>query len=423
MSADARPRRSHAGAGWLTHLATGARRHPGLIWVVVVVAHVWPPVLAALWGWNAGLGDPGLYAHWMHEARETGSWPLIDEAWVYPPGAFHLMLPLLAVPDPASAPLIWIAVSFILNVVVIGRLLERPGGVLAAWWWAVFLVACGPLAVSRLESVTAPLTLLAILSWHSRPVLGASVASLAGWIKLAPFVWLVPMVLFRMRRAGAVIAAFVLVTAAVVVPLVVLGGSGHVLSFLSSQGARGLQMESPWALGLQVQRLFGAGVEPVFDEHWGTVQFVGAYADRLAGIADVVLPLLVVAALALVVRAAWLRRGDRDVDPQVVIASGLLLTCPLVLANKVGSPQFTLWFAPAVAAMIVLGADRVLARRWAVAGLLLAAVTQIEYPLRLHGLDADPLGITALCVRHAVGVYFLVSSARVVLRRTGTRRT
>ncbi|WP_255499445.1 MULTISPECIES: glycosyltransferase 87 family protein [Aeromicrobium] len=358
----------------------------------------------------------------MREARATGEWPLVHGAWVYPPGALVVMLPLLVMSTPAGAGLAWIGVAFLLNVVVVRRLLVRPNGVPAAWWWVCFVLLCGAVAVTRLESIVAPMTVLALLARQARPLVGASLVSFAGWIKLAPFVWLVPMTLFTARRASSVIAAFIAATAIVIVPFFLFGARGtHLLSFLSSQNARGLQAESPWALGLQVERVFGAGGDPVYDEHWGTVQFVGSRADQLARSADVVLPLLVFTALALIVRAAWVRRAADVPSADVFVAAGTVLTCALVLANKVGSPQFSLWFAPGIACLIVAGLDRVRVRRWAVIGLVMAAATQVEYPMRMNSLDADPWGLAAVAIRYLCVTYFALSAARMLLERPQVR--
>jgi hypothetical protein len=85
----------------------------------------------------------------------------------------------------------------------------------------------------------------------------------------------------------------------------------------------------------------------------------------------------------------------------------LSLVLAFVVFNKVGSPQYMTWIiAPIVVGLVV---DR---RRWwrpAALGLVIAAVTQVVYPMTYgYLLNAEALPAAALTVRNLLVVVLLV---------------
>src|SRR5690606_13883778 len=132
-------------------------------------------------------------------------------------------------------------------------------------------------------------------------------------------------------------------------------------------------------------------------------------------------PLLLVALLAiLAVGAIKARRGASFAA--LLPALSLSLVCALIVVNKVGSPQFYLW----IIAPLVMGLALDRARWWriAVLGLVVAALTQLVYPIVYAGLMLVPNpavgSVLALTVRN-IGVIALFVWALVKLSRVRTR--
>ncbi|HPU12332.1 MAG TPA: glycosyltransferase family 87 protein [Aeromicrobium sp.] len=392
-------------------------RFPALLWVALLLAHAWPLAYAFVTSGDSGVKDPLVYWAWFHDAANTSVWPLIDTTWVYPPGAYLVMLPLLAVGAGSVSTLYWVLLTLALNVVVLLRLRQFDSrGRAASWWWVACIGLTGALAVSRLESVIAPMTFFAVTFVGSRPKLMVVLLSLAGWIKLAPWVWLPALVLFR--RIGIVTAGllFTAVSAVVFLPFLVLGGWANATSFLSSQTGRGLQAESFWALPFQFAHAIGVGEGPTKNKEIVTYEFAGAGTSEVAAIANLALPVLVFGALALIAVVAW-RARSTDVRFDLVAASAAILTVALILGNKVGSPQFMLWLAPVIASAILFAEDSKLRRSWAVWGLILAFVTQIQYPIAFESvLAGGPVGTIALFARYVCVFAITWLAIRVLIR-------
>jgi hypothetical protein len=84
----------------------------------------------------------------------------------------------------------------------------------------------------------------------------------------------------------------------------------------------------------------------------------------------------------------------------------LALVLAFIVCNKVGSPQYMTWIiAPLVVGLVV---DR---RRWwrpAALGLVIAAITQVVYPLTYWGLlNAEAVPAAVLTLRNVLVVVLL----------------
>src|SRR5690606_10352506 len=120
------------------------------------------------------------------------------------------------------------------------------------------------------------------------------------------------------------------------------------LSFVTTQTGRGLQIEAPvsapwlWA--------GAAGSEDAglyYDDDILTYQVLAPAVDLVAGRMT---PLLALTATELVLLAVWLL--GRGVRPEALLPPfALALVTALIAVNKVGSPQFISWLA----AVIILG--------------------------------------------------------------------
>ena len=144
--------------------ATDPSQHPSVSEVTLsrwglitgfALVHLWI-VLGALARSGEIWGDVTLYAWWARRGIETGWWPVLDEAWVYPAGALvPVTLPALGTAGFVAYATVWSVMVIALNGVATW-MLARTGqrGRTAAAWWLVFLAALGPIWLGRLDGVS-----------------------------------------------------------------------------------------------------------------------------------------------------------------------------------------------------------------------------------------------------------------------------
>lgn len=362
-------------------------------------------VLLNLSGIGWPLGDvERVYLGWA-EATASGAVRLgIDTDFVYPILALAPILGSLAFGAGPYA-LTWLGMVTVLNgvafAVLIGR---RPGRAvaLAAWWWLLFLLLLGPIALARIDSVTMSLAILGLLWLRSRPFWGAVLLTVATWVKVWPVAALIALVVASKRR-WQVLAAFA-GTSAVIIGVALLAGSGlTILSFVTEQTNRGIQIEAPVASWWLWQSALGIpGTLVYYDQQILTYQVIGAGTDVAAAVLTPLLALCVAAVLLLGWRAQRAGAAAELLFPPLLLA--LVLT--LIAVNKVGSPQFMTWLA----APLILGlvASRRAWRGPALLALAMAALTQIVYPYFYNDLLATtPVMVLILSLRNLLELVLL----------------
>lgn len=401
------------------------------LWAAFAAVHGWLAFVGVVWIPSRAFWDVDLYRYWVALGRDGGPWPVFDGPWVYPVGALLPMLVPAAVSSTYTAvyALGWSALVTALDAVAVGALIRR-GGSRGAWWWLAFLALLGPVAMGRIDAILAPLVIVALLVATRRPRLAAVLLTLGAWIKVAPGVLVLPLLIIARRPVRDVIVPAALVCAAFVGAVAAGGGLANAASFLRSQDARGLQVEavaaSPWTLAALVRD----DVAVVFNRGILTWEIIGPGTSGVARALDVVLP-LAVAGLA----AALWRARSRPLD--VLVWGSLALATLLIVANKVGSPQYIGWLAPPIA--VALAARRTgpddaspgaapevpdgapdVASRVAVLVLGIAALTQIVFPFAYPALLAGNPLVTGVLVLRNAGLLVLLVGVCVVLARGQT---
>ncbi|PRY69528.1 uncharacterized protein DUF2029 [Glaciihabitans tibetensis] len=377
----------------------------GVLWAAFVLVHLWLGYLN-FYPYFYGLGDvTGVYKFWAEQALVANSWVGIDTEFVYPLGA---LVPILAAASfglPAYAST-WMILVAVVNAGAFAfltgsRTLDgtRRFAPIAAWWWLVFLVLLGPIATGRIDAFTVPFALVGLLLAARRPVVASVLLTVATWIKVWPAVLLAAVLVASRRRAGVLYAA--VLTSAVVLGVALLLGSGaNVLSFITQQTGRGLQIEAPITTFWMWQAAAGVpGVGVYYDLDILTYQMTGAGVEVAAA---VMTPLLVlVAAGVCVLGYLVVRRAEPGAALPVLLAPlSLALVVALIAFNKVGSPQFVLWLAvPIVLGLASERASGLSFRTPAVLALVIALLTQLIYPVyygNIVGLDPSLLGVLTL---------------------------
>ncbi len=393
------------------------RRGRVAVWVAFAAVHAGLALLGVVVVPAEAFWDVDLYRWWagsflgFDEPR-----PVLDMPWVYPPGALApVLLPgLVTVVSTPGYALAWSTMVTALDAVVVAALLRR-GATTAALWWLAFLVALGPVALGRLDAVVVPLAALGLLAATGGRTAGATrwaaaLLAAGAWVKVASGPLLLPVAAAARRPWRDVVLPAAAVSGAVVGTVLLLGGAPF--SFLTTQTDRGMQAEAvaatPWVLGAALDGRTGVS----YDDDLVTYEVSAPAAATAAGVLDVVLPVgLAVAAAGLVVAR---RRGAAAA---VLLPSSLALTVWLVVANKVGSPQFVAWLAAPVVVALVAGAGRGVGPAWprvaAALTLVVAALTQVVFPWGYSAFVAgDPLVTGALAVRNA-GLHALLVLAVV----------
>lgn len=378
-----------------------------LLWTVFVLVHAGVGLLGFVLP-NEPMGDVyRVYEPWSRAVFSGGGVVGVTQDWVYPQLA---LLPMLLAHLPAGlvgdytvgwAVLVTLA-DAVAFAVLIGRGHSR-GRVVAAVFWLAAIVCLGPVGLYRIDAVSVPLAILGCLWLLRRPALAAALLAAATWIKVWPAALLAAAVV-AVRRRARVIAAAALVSVAVLGVVVAAGGADHALGFVTGQTGRGLQVEAPVSAPYVWGALLGAdGSAVYYDQGLLTFQVTGPQVDLVIA---AMTPLLALAAAGvLLLGARQVRRGVPFVRLFPVLALALVLV--LIVANKVGSPQFHTWlFAPVVLGLVI---DR---RRWvAPAALVLtaAALTQLVYPVLYGGIITPAvLPVAVLTLRNLGLVGLLV---------------
>ena len=365
---------------------------------------------------NQPLGDVTItYRRWIEVGRTDHSWVGIDTDWVYPVFAIVPMA-AAALGGTAAIGSGWLALMVLLDAVACAFLWRfRAFGVRVVWWWLVFLLALGPIALGRIDTVATAIALVGVAFVVTRPAVASALFTAAAWTKVWPAALVGVLLLLRRGHRGAVVTGAAVVTGLVVLVDVLYGGAPHLLSFVTEQTGRALQIEAPlatpfvWAAALGVP---GAAV--YYDREILTFEVSGAGTHAAAALSTPLMGLVVVGGVVAALVAV--HRGARRADVAPVLA--LLFVAALIAANKVGSPQYVGWYAVPVVWGLVAG--RPSARRFlpvALGVLPMAVLTQVVYPGYYDQLLAvQPWIVVVLTVRNVLEVAVLVWSVVVLVR-------
>ncbi|MBP3035978.1 DUF2029 domain-containing protein [Arthrobacter sp. zg-ZUI100] len=364
------------------------------------------------------LSDIRFYRQWAFDGLNDGIWQGISMDWVYPIGALAPML-LATILGPALYQLAWFLIFTALNAAAVAVLIKpgTPSRYAAAYWWLAVTALLGPVAVGRVDGLTAPLVIIGLLLLAARPVVASALLALATWMKVWPAAVILAVLVAWPRRLTLVLTGAAV--SAVMAGIVAAGGGiHHLLSFVGAQGARGMQMEAPFTTPGLWQAILGGSNAYIFEDKLiNTREVRGAMGEPVAAL---MMPLLAAAALAVVLLLIWaLRRGANA--GELLISGSLALVAAFIVFNKVGSPQFMLWLGAVVAVGLAWEG-----RSWRVPALLMLAIaplTTLVYPMFYAALynDLNVAVALALTVRNVLLlVLFGWSLVRIVrLARTG----
>lgn len=390
------------------------RRPRALLWTFIGVHLLFLVLQLPLIINGQVLSDIQYYRQWALEGINHGVWPGITVKWVYPVAALAPMLIALAL-GPYLYQLSWFLLLTVINAAAVAALTgrgRRTAGYPGAYWWLGATALLGPVALGRIDGLTAPMVMVALIILARRPVLAAALLSTATWMKVWPAAVIAAAVAasrvrLKMLATGAAVSA-------VIAAVVALGGDAHYLfGFVNAQSTRGMQMEAPFTTPGLWQAVLGLGGARIYEDTTiNTREIRGALGEPVAA---AMTPLLIAAAVAVVLLLLWALRSGAD-RSELVLLGGFGLAGAFIVFNKVGSPQFMLWLV-AVAA-VGLAHDR---HRWRVPGMLLlvvAALTTLVYPVGYELLyeEHNLLIAAALSVRNLLVVVLFGWAVREIIR-------
>jgi len=329
--------------------------------------------------------DVTLYTMWS-EIISSGAYPTGDPMWQYPPLAGFVF---------------WLGTSLTTNPLIGFELLALGAdatlfGVLfargwrnrrftGAWAWVIGGAAIGPVLLTRFDIFPTLFAVLALLA-AARPVRAGVLLGVGTLLKLWPILLVIA---WQRRRLPPLLAA---VAATTVGGMLVLATHGPgVLSFLSEQRNRGLQIESVGAAPFVLARMIGADVPTEY--RFGCMEV----ATRSASIVALIVSLVGVVGLAMIAYRRF--RGGLDSVPVADLALTIVLVS--IATSRVFSPQFMIWVAGIAAACLLN--PRTLMRPVIALLLPTAILGQCVYP-GLYGqmITGVPLGASLQLLRIAL---------------------
>lgn len=345
------------------------------------------------------LGDLPLYRSWAEGGLSYQIWPGLSMPWVYPIGALA-PITLAALGGPGLYLLFWFLMTTVLNAGAVAALTNfgrRTSGYAAAWWWMLICFVLSPVALLRLEGLTAPLVIIALVLLARQPVIAAALLTVATWIKVWPVAVLLAIVAVSRQRIRVIVTA-VVVTAGVVVGVWALGGISYLTGFITMQSDRALQLEAPISTPWVWLAALGAPGSYIYQNFAiATREVAGPGA---AAAAAAMTPLMVLAIGGVLTLIFLAKRRITDTG-HLLLLGALALSSALVVFNKVGSPQYMLWIAPIVA--VGVATDW---RRWHVPAylmLVIGVLTTLIFPVfYLPLIDGDPAALIVLTARNAL---------------------
>ena len=293
-------------------------------------------------------------------------------------------------------------------------------------FWLLFVLLVGSLSYLRFDLIPAVLAGGALLAARHRPALTGALTGLGAAIKLWPALLIAAFLSYKPDRKPAAIA-FVVVGFGLAAVSLVVGGWSRLVSPLTWQSGRGLQIESIWSTPLMVARAVAPDRWLVDISRFQAYEIFGPGVGAWIMISNVATVAGLVTIVALAVRA--FRAGGST--PVAVGLTVVAIVAIMTVTNKTLSPQYLLWLGGPTAAVLLLrrnaGADEQTAvGRIAGQLLLLALATHLVYPLLYDGfLGRDGrvmivVSTVVTAIRNLALVSFTVEVTRLAWRFLGS---
>ena len=292
-------------------------------------------------------------------------------------------------------------------------------------FWLIFVPLIGPLSYLRFDMLPAVLAGGALLAARHKPWVTGALTGLGAAIKLWPALLIGAFMSYRADRRPAGIA-FVVVGFGLALISLIFGGWLRLISPLTWQSDRGLQIESIWATPLMLARAVKPDYWTVDMSRYQAYEIFGSGVEAWVMISNIA-TLFGLALIILLTIRAFRYDGSTPVAIGFVIVA---IVAIMTITNKTLSPQYLLWLGGPMAALLAfrpqaLPGEQPAINRMAGQLLILALLTQLVYPLLYDsylGLQGHAMIIIATIVtaiRNLALVAFTVEACWLAWRTLG----
>jgi hypothetical protein len=292
-------------------------------------------------------------------------------------------------------------------------------------FWLIFVPLIGPLSYLRFDMLPAVLAGGALLAARHKPWVTGALTGLGAAIKLWPALLIGAFMSYRADRRPAGIA-FVVVGFGLALISLIFGGWLRLISPLTWQSDRGLQIESIWATPLMLARAVKPDYWTVDMSRYQAYEIFGSGVEAWVMISNIATFFGLALIILLTIRA-FRYDGSTPVAIGFVIVA---IVAIMTITNKTLSPQYLLWLGGPMAALLAfrpqaLPGEQPAINRMAGQLLILALLTQLVYPLLYDsylGLQGHAMIIIATIVtaiRNLALVAFTVEACWLAWRTLG----
>ena len=375
------------------------------------------------------VGDVYYYWRKLNALSDVG---LADTLKEYPtPVVWILWLPFGATGGLRVGYLVAFMAFMLLLDAAFTYALYRSGGrrhTRAVDFWLIFVLLVGSLTYLRFDLIPAVLAGGALLTARRRPALTGALTGLGAAIKLWPALLISAFLSHKPDRRPAGIA-FVVVGFGLAAVSLAVGGWSRLVSPLTWQSRRGLQIESIWATPLMVARAIAPDRWLVDISPFQAYEIFGPGVAAWILISNVATLAGLVTIVVLAVRA--FRAGGST--PVAVGLTVVAIVAIMTVTNKTLSPQYLLWLGGPTAALLLLRRSADPDEHHAVGTisaqvLLLALATHLVFPLLYDGyLGRDGRAMIVVstvvtAIRNLALFAFTVEVIRLAWRFLGSAR-
>jgi hypothetical protein len=278
-------------------------------------------------------------------------------------------------------------------------------GLSGAWFWILWPILMGPLALTRFDLVPTFFAILALIVLSNkkiRPYLSGFLLSIGALVKLWPMLLFV---IYPKNTIKKVSTSFL--STLVLMILFMSTWSVGFTNFLNNQTSRGLQVESIAATPFVLAKLFGANVEYPF--RYGSLEVQAIYANQIGFLLNLF--------TLIVFMTLFILNYQNKLNNLNLFDKALVIVMISIALSRVFSPQFWVWIG-GLAALALINKETKL-KKVIVLLSISAFITQLIYPGQyVQLLSGDVFATLLQLIRVTLFVWALVLGTKLLLKPT-----
>ena len=360
-------------------------------------------------------GDVDLYNFWA-KGLVKGIFPINDPMWQYPPLAGVVFaIPQWVFGNALSGFIVFmIFIDLLILITLLLTGINRDilnssstslHGLSGAWFWVLWPILMGPLALTRFDVVPTLFALLALIVLSNRtirPYLSGFLLGVGALVKLWPMLLFIVYPKKVLKKSST---SFV--STLILMILFMSTWSVGFTNFLNNQTSRGLQVESIAATPFVLAKLFGANVEYPF--RFGSVEVQALFAD------DIGLLLNLFTLIVFIFLFIW--NYQNKLNYLNLFDKALVIVMISIALSRVFSPQFWVWVG-GLASLALINKETKL-KKVIVLLSISAFLTQLLYPGQyVQLLTGEFLATLLQLTRVTLFVWALVLGTKMLLKPT-----